>query len=317
MNRKEEIKNLIANRTRRLQKLKEIQARQGVTTDPSVILEIEDQEVGIRKLQAELKVLEEDVTYGRLDTVRVQLQEHRNNLIKMEQQFAKNVDDIPAEVIDILKTERKKIADLEAQVEHLQDQMLSDEVKNNYPPSLAQSSKEGSKFRITRGGVAKFFETLNIAAERLSRAEPKDVQKIVASQIEMLSAYYSLVHDQADRSFRLAVIFALTGIIIFIAATVFLFVYQMENIATVSIIAGAIVEIISAIGFYLYGKTSMQFTKFHERLILTQRFVLANSLCENLEGEIKDQARFEVIKKIAGVNDSAENSNEIMGTEEK
>ncbi|MDQ3180070.1 MAG: hypothetical protein M3Q33_06075 [Acidobacteriota bacterium] len=66
------------------------------------------------------------------------------------------------------------------------------------------------------------------------------------------------------------------------------------------IISGALIEVIAAINFYLYAKTSSQLATFHTRLGTTQRFLLANSMCESLEGEFKQKARYDLIKTVAG-----------------
>jgi hypothetical protein len=57
LSRREHLQNLIRDHTRYLQKLKERQARQGLETPPSVLLEIEDREAQLANLQAELKEL--------------------------------------------------------------------------------------------------------------------------------------------------------------------------------------------------------------------------------------------------------------------
>jgi len=59
MSRKYDIKKLIANYKRRLQKLKEQQAFFGLDTSPHILTEIEDIEVEIEKLQTELEALED------------------------------------------------------------------------------------------------------------------------------------------------------------------------------------------------------------------------------------------------------------------
>jgi hypothetical protein len=57
--------------------------------------------------------------------------------------------------------------------------------------------------------------TIKDSVERLSKAEPGDVQEIAASQIQLLSSYYTLVLDQAQRSFRWALIAAGIGFVFF------------------------------------------------------------------------------------------------------
>jgi formylglycine-generating enzyme required for sulfatase activity len=54
MSRQDDLKKLIIEYTRRLQKLKERQARKGIDTEPHILVEIEDIEATIEKLQAEL-----------------------------------------------------------------------------------------------------------------------------------------------------------------------------------------------------------------------------------------------------------------------
>ncbi len=58
MSRKDDIKKLITNHYRRLQKLKEQQALHGTSTDPGILLEIEDIEEKVEKLQTELRELD-------------------------------------------------------------------------------------------------------------------------------------------------------------------------------------------------------------------------------------------------------------------
>jgi SOS regulatory protein LexA len=58
MSHKDHLKNLIVNHNRRLQKLKELQALQGYSVDPAILLEIEDIEAKIVELKRELYELE-------------------------------------------------------------------------------------------------------------------------------------------------------------------------------------------------------------------------------------------------------------------
>jgi hypothetical protein len=68
----------------------------------------------------------------------------------------------------------------------------------------------------------------------------------------------------------------------------------------VSAISGAVVEVISGINFVLYGKASTQLLGFHERLEQTQRFLLANSVCEGIEQEdARVRARADLVATIA------------------
>jgi hypothetical protein len=69
----------------------------------------------------------------------------------------------------------------------------------------------------------------------------------------------------------------------------------------VPLIAGAVVEIVSGLVFYLYGKTSAQLSAFHSRLEMLQRYLLANSMCESLSETERDKARAALIGEISRV----------------
>jgi hypothetical protein len=142
------------------------------------------------------------------------------------------------------------------------------------------------------------------ALSRLSKAEPGDIQEIAASQIKILDSYYGAALSQAKGSFRWACVAAFVGLIFFVGAVVSLLVTKMQDpamtvVATIGAISGAIVEVISGIYLFMYGKATVQLSRFFQQLDQTQRFLLANSICESLRGEVKQNTRAELVKAIA------------------
>ena len=150
------------------------------------------------------------------------------------------------------------------------------------------------------GRVHSFYNVEPI--KRLSETDPSKVQEIVASQLELLYMYHNLVLDQAKKSFRWALIAAGLGSAFFLASVSFLLFKQSQDIAVISLISGALIEIISGINFFLYGKTSAQLADFQTRLDKTQRFMLANSVCEGLSEEFKQKSRSDLVRAIAGID---------------
>jgi hypothetical protein len=134
---------------------------------------------------------------------------------------------------------------------------------------------------------------------QLAKADPSDVQQIAASEIRLLISYYDAVLAQARVSFRWALVAAGIGLGFFMGALVFLLTVQASLLATISVIGGSVVEVIAGINFVLYGRTTAQLADFHQRLDRTQRFLLANSICEALNGEIKDKTRAALVHTIA------------------
>lgn len=140
----------------------------------------------------------------------------------------------------------------------------------------------------------------DFAVKQLNDAKSGDVKGIAASQISLLSRFYDLSLDQAGRSFRWALIASVVGLLFFMAAILFqLTGDDNSQLPMISLIGGALIEFIAGINFYLYGKTLSQLTLFQGRLEVTQRFLLANSLCESLGDEYRDETRAGLIAQLA------------------
>lgn len=160
----------------------------------------------------------------------------------------------------------------------------------------AKSQKAGG---ISMGASTSIIIGRDTILTQLSEAEPGNIQKIAASQIRLLDSYYNAVLSQATKSFNFALIAAVIGLAFFVGAIGFLLNTQTSNVAIISVIGGVIVEVISGINFVLYGKTTNQLAYFHQRLDQTQRFLLANSICESLPGVAKQKTRSKLVAVIA------------------
>jgi hypothetical protein len=144
------------------------------------------------------------------------------------------------------------------------------------------------------------------AVAQIAEASPGDVQQIAAAQIQLLASYYEDGLAQARRSFNWALVAAGVGLAFFLAAVTFLLITQSAAVAVpvavVSAVGGALVEVVAGINFFLYSKTTAQLATFHQHLDLTQRFLLANNICETLEGETRQTVRASLINTIANPN---------------
>jgi cytochrome c biogenesis protein CcdA len=132
------------------------------------------------------------------------------------------------------------------------------------------------------------------AVKRVAQAKPADIQQIAASQLELNNAYYKGVLQQSRLSFFIATLFAAAGLGFF-----FLVAKSPANPSFTSITGGTLTELLSALNFYLYGRASNQLETFHSRLDKLQFFVLANSICENLNEELKYETRSELVLAVA------------------
>jgi hypothetical protein len=186
------------------------------------------------------------------------------------------------------------------------DAVIRDEPFGTPPDKREPCPNCGSRRRRFRVEVISSAQFREEALSQLATASPGDVQQIAAAQIRLLESYYQDGLAQARRSFNWALIAAGIGLAFFLAAVTFLLITQAAPVAVpvavVSAIGGALVEVVAGINFFLYSKTTTQLAAFHQHLDQTQRFLLANNICESLEGDTKQSARASLINTIATAN---------------
>jgi hypothetical protein len=154
--------------------------------------------------------------------------------------------------------------------------------------------------------------TAQAAIESVARADPSNIQAVAASQLEISNDYYQSVLSQAKQSFRSAIVAASVGLAFFLAALGFGLARDKLDVAIISSISGGVVEVIAGLNFWLFGRTATQLDLFHVRLEQTQRYLLANSVSENLGDTARDVARSELVRLIATSN-SEHLSNDAAG----
>ena len=136
--------------------------------------------------------------------------------------------------------------------------------------------------------------------QRIGATEPANVQLIAATQMELLAGYHQIALAQSRRIFFWALVGSGIGLIFFVAAA-------MSALPTgVALFSGTAVQILAGIGFVLHGKATAQLSSFDSRLEVLQRYLLANSLCEALDGADRNKARAALIREISGPHESSE-----------
>ena len=113
------------------------------------------------------------------------------------------------------------------------------------------------------------------------------------------AGYHQSALAQSRRIFFWALVGSGVGLIFFLAAVAFALATGSALAALISLLSGATVEIVAAIVFGLCGKTTVQLSSFHSRLEVLQRYILANSVCEALDGDDRNKSRAALIQAIS------------------
>lgn len=150
---------------------------------------------------------------------------------------------------------------------------------------------------------ASFSAKQQAVIEDMAKADADDVKKIAVKQLEMLADYYELSLSHANRSFRVALVAGAIGLGFFLwAAWSYWGGSSNGDAASLGMMGGAVSEFIAGVNFLLYGKTLEQLNLFQGKLENTQRFLLANSLCESLKQEnLKEYTRARLIGSLVGM----------------
>ena len=160
--------------------------------------------------------------------------------------------------------------------------------------------REGYLARMMKSDIrqqAAVKEATEKALHKLSSAAKGDVKSIAASQIELLTRFYDLSLQQAQRSFRWALMVSIVGLVFFLVAVACML-WNMERVSMITVVSGALIEFIAGVNFYLYAKTLSQLNLYQSRLEVTQRFLLANSLTESLSSDYQDRTRAQLIARL-------------------
>ena len=73
---------------------------------------------------------------------------------------------------------------------------------------------------------------------------------------------------------------------------------QPATTSLMSLISGGVVEAIAVLLFLLYGRAFRGLEQFHARLDRTQQYLLANSICEKFDEQLRQTAQAKLVQVI-------------------
>ncbi|HVT17232.1 MAG TPA: hypothetical protein VHQ90_13760 [Thermoanaerobaculia bacterium] len=125
---------------------------------------------------------------------------------------------------------------------------------------------------------------------------------LVKINFRYLDRYYLQTQIQSAKSFALAAVAAAFGFAVVIVSVYMMLDSETEP-AYVTAGAGTISEFIAAIFFYLYNRTVLKMSEYHQKLVITQNIALALKVSEGLAEESRGAAQLALISALtADVN---------------
>jgi hypothetical protein len=126
--------------------------------------------------------------------------------------------------------------------------------------------------------------------------------KLVQINFKYIDGYYLQTQSQANNSFVLSAVVAMIGLGIIATGIVMMFKGKTQP-AYVTTAAGVLGEFISAVFFYLYNRTVLKMSEYHQKLVITQNIGLALRITRDLpESDRVSAQKTLVLRLTEGVN---------------
>ncbi len=131
------------------------------------------------------------------------------------------------------------------------------------------------------------YQLVQVGSEELQETiEENFFTKLVKINFKYLDQYYLQTQEQADKSFRLASFAAISGLLIIVVG-ILMMLFNKTEPAYVTTGAGILSEFIAAVFFYLYNRTILKMSQYHQKLVITQNISLALKITDDMDKEQK------------------------------
>lgn len=161
----------------------------------------------------------------------------------------------------------------------------------------------GAYFLLRRAVHRVFYrqvQTLNISekTEALQQELDKDFfTNLVRINFKYLDKYYLQTQEQGDKSFLLSASAAVVGLAIVVAGIVLMFLGKTTP-AYLTTAAGVLSEFIAAVFFYLYNKTVLSMSQYHQKLVITQNIALALKITNDLPDDNRIRSQLVLVEAL-------------------
>lgn len=139
---------------------------------------------------------------------------------------------------------------------------------------------------------------LDYEADYIQNEVQEDVfENSIKMSYKYLDQYYLQTREQAQKGFFITVCVAIFGAMLIGIGVIAMFL-EKTSPSYVTSAAGVITEFIAAIFFYLYNKTVVSMSKYHNKLVLSQNISIALKVAETLPSDDKTKVKNVIISEL-------------------
>ena len=131
------------------------------------------------------------------------------------------------------------------------------------------------------------IETNNIL-KAIQEQSDNDVFKLLYNNVRELTEYYTISKIQSSKSFILAVVSCIFGVVIYISGFLIVAFFE-KDIVIFTTISGTVAEVITGLSFWVYSKCTKQMDEYHKRLNTTEKYLTSIQLADKMNSPNKEE----------------------------
>ena len=149
------------------------------------------------------------------------------------------------------------------------------------------NNKEAKNIKIETDEIVKYIQ----------EQPDYDIFKLLYKNVRESTEYYIISKRQANKSFTLAIISCVFGVVIYICGFLIVAILN-KDIAIFTTIAGTVVELVAGLSFWMYSKSLKQLNEYHRRLSSTEKYLTAIQMADKLEPSEKNNMYRWIIERV-------------------
>lgn len=152
----------------------------------------------------------------------------------------------------------------------------------SYGAYIAKREYDKIDEKKEEASVKAAIEAVNISSEN------DNILALMLKNVKELREYYVISKQQARKSFSAALFICFFGIVIYLIGIMSVVVLN-KDISVISLVGGTVVEVIAGLFFWLYREATKQLSVYHQRLGLTEKYLMAYQMID----EVPEEHRYE------------------------
>lgn len=176
--------------------------------------------------------------------------------------------------------------------------LLKELYGNSYNPETGKNERENTEQK-TDGKLNE--ETTDSEIDK-----DKGVIALMLNSNKEITEYFEISKKQEKISYGISVGCAIVGVAMLIVSIFAVFLNFGIEATVITIVSGAITEVVSGIVLWIHNKSAMQLNYYYDALHENEKFLSAINLADKLEKKEKEQMYMEIIKAQISATDEKE-----------